>query len=96
MVREAGYTVGYFGGIGISAGHVEFIAGDINESARLLQEAYDGLSRLGERGFLSTVAAMLARAKLQLGDITGAEGYALVCRDLAAADARPPRQRTGA
>ncbi len=45
-----------------SAGHVEQIAGDAAAAEHHLQEAYETYRAMGEQGYLSTVAGVLAEA----------------------------------
>ena len=49
-----------------AAGEIEYHAGDPVEGARLIREAYDGLTASGDRGFASTVAGVLGEVLLDL------------------------------
>jgi class 3 adenylate cyclase/tetratricopeptide (TPR) repeat protein len=60
---------------------IESLAGDLPASERLLREAYDQLSAMGERGIMSTVAADLADALVDLGRIDEAEALCAVAED---------------
>jgi class 3 adenylate cyclase/tetratricopeptide (TPR) repeat protein len=52
-----------------SAGHVEQIAGDAAAAEHHLREAYETYHAMGEQGYLSTVAGVLAEALYALGRI---------------------------
>src|SRR3972149_11769875 len=61
-------------------------AGDGAGAERRLREGYDVLERMGERGFLSTTAGLLAQVVLDQGRIDEALRLAEVCRDAASDD----------
>jgi tetratricopeptide (TPR) repeat protein len=62
------------------------MAGDFAAAERLLREGYEELDRLGERGYLSTIAGMLAEAVFQQGQLEEALRYADVCEEAAGSD----------
>jgi len=67
-------------------GHLEFLAGDAAARERLLRENYEQLSAMGERGYLSTVAADLADALVDLGRLDEAEAMCAVAEEAGAED----------
>jgi ATP/maltotriose-dependent transcriptional regulator MalT len=67
-------------------GHVEYLAGDPAARERLLREGYEQLSAMGERGFLSSIAADLADALVDLGRLDEAEAMCAVAEEAGAED----------
>ena len=67
-------------------GLVEFLAGDPVGRERVLREGYEQLSAMGERGLLSTVAADLADALVDLRRADDADEMCQVAEDAGAAD----------
>jgi len=67
-------------------GNVEWAAGDPAARERVLREGYEQLSAMGERGILSTIAADLADALVDLGRIDEAEAMCGVAEEAGAAD----------
>jgi len=67
-------------------GLIEMLAGDAACAEQRLREGYDVLHRMGERGFLSTTAGLLAQVVLDQGRIDEAIRLAEVCRDAASDD----------
>ena len=67
-------------------GMVELISGDPVAVERELRPGYEALSDMGERGALSTMAAMLARALYLQGRYEEAEGMISVSREAASLD----------
>ncbi|MEP6469812.1 MAG: adenylate/guanylate cyclase domain-containing protein [Chloroflexota bacterium] len=67
-------------------GQLEFLAGDAAERERVLREGYEQLGAMGERGYLSTVAAELADALVDLGRIDQAESMCTVAEEAGAED----------
>jgi predicted ATPase/class 3 adenylate cyclase len=65
---------------------VEMLAGDPASAARRLRESYEALEQMGERGFLSTIAALLAHALLAIGEYDEAEVFSRESKKLAAGD----------
>jgi class 3 adenylate cyclase/tetratricopeptide (TPR) repeat protein len=65
---------------------VELEAGNAAAAEAVARVGYDGLERLGERGFRSTVACFLAEALYQQGRLDEAEQFALEGGELASAD----------
>ena len=53
--------LGLLGGGSMLGSYVEVLAGDLAAAERELRGSYSQLEQLGERAFLSTIAAMLAR-----------------------------------
>ena len=70
----------------VVGGPVELLAGDPHAAARVLAEARDRLAEMGETGVQSSVAALLAAARLECGDAEGAEREASAAEALAADD----------
>jgi tetratricopeptide (TPR) repeat protein len=64
----------------------EFVAGDIGQAEDDLRFGYEKLKQMGERGFLSTVAAVLAVTLCAQGRHDEAGAYAQEARELGAAD----------
>jgi class 3 adenylate cyclase/tetratricopeptide (TPR) repeat protein len=67
-------------------GLIEFLAGDSSAREQVLREGYEQLSAMGERGVLSTVAADLADALVDLGRTDEAEAMCTVAEEAGAAD----------
>jgi class 3 adenylate cyclase/predicted ATPase len=67
LVEDLGWTVALVN-IAWVAGEVELMAGDAAAARSPLREAYERLQGMGERSYLSTVAAMLALAEFELGN----------------------------
>lgn len=62
-------------------GRIELLAGDPAAAERALREGYDFLEELGERSYLSTLAAMLARAALEQDQIDDADRFATISEE---------------
>ena len=60
---------------GQEAFFVEMLAGDPEAAAAVLRESYEALAEMGERGFRSTIAGLLAHALYALGEYDEAERY---------------------
>ena len=84
-LRELGLNV-YGANTAQEAFFVEMLAGDATAAVRALRESYDTLERMGERSFLSTIAALLGQALYALGDYDGAESFSRASADAAAGD----------
>ena len=67
-------------------GHIEYLAGDPAARERVLREGYEQLSAMGERGVLSTIAAHLADALMDLGRTDEAEAICAVAEEAGAED----------
>ncbi|MDP9269990.1 MAG: hypothetical protein M3P14_03295 [Chloroflexota bacterium] len=67
-------------------GHLEFLAGDPAARERVLREGYEQLGAMGERGTLSTIAADLADALVDLGRLDEAEAMCAVAEEAGAED----------
>jgi ATP/maltotriose-dependent transcriptional regulator MalT len=67
-------------------GAVEMLAGEPAAAERYLRRTYEGLERLGERGFLSTTAAELAQAVYAQGRYEEAEQFAAIGEEAGASD----------
>jgi tetratricopeptide (TPR) repeat protein len=65
------------------AGAVELLAGNAGTASAILRSACDTLVEIGERGNLSTYAALLAEALADQGDDDGADKYARLSEDTA-------------
>jgi tetratricopeptide (TPR) repeat protein len=59
--KELGFALDWAGS-SMLAGRIELIAGDPVGAERKLREGYEELERIGETGYLSTVAGLLAEA----------------------------------
>src|SRR5262249_7911481 len=70
----------------IYAGWAELILGEPSFAARELRVGYDALARIGERAYLSTVAAFFARALQALGKNDEAEQLTLASEEAASRD----------
>ena len=68
-----------------SRGHgttfVEALAGDVEELERVLRRSHEALDAMGEKGYLSTVDAVLATVLVDLGRLDDAERFAEASRD---------------
>jgi class 3 adenylate cyclase/predicted ATPase len=67
-------------------GWVEFLVGDAAGRERVLRQGYDQLRAMGERGVLSTMAAELADALIDLDRIDEAEAVCAVAEEAGAED----------
>jgi predicted ATPase/class 3 adenylate cyclase len=65
---------------------VEMLAGDPEAAARALRDSFDQLDEMGEQGFLSTIAGLLAHALYELGAVDAAERFSRASEEAAAAD----------
>jgi predicted ATPase/class 3 adenylate cyclase len=65
---------------------VEMLAGDPDAAARALRDSFDRLDEMGEQGFLSTIAALLAHALYELGAVDEADRFSRASEEAAAAD----------
>jgi class 3 adenylate cyclase/tetratricopeptide (TPR) repeat protein len=70
----------------LDRGVIEFLDGDAVARERVLREGYDELATLGERGYLSTVAADLADALIDVGRIDDAEAMCAAAAEAGAED----------
>jgi predicted ATPase/class 3 adenylate cyclase len=66
--------------------YVEMLAGDLEAAERIAREAYATLERMGERGYLSSAAALLAHALSGRGELDEAERFSRTSEHSAAAD----------
>ncbi|HEX7256269.1 MAG TPA: AAA family ATPase, partial [Gaiellaceae bacterium] len=82
---ELGQKVQY-AGIGQPAAIIELLAGDAPAAERIMREANDILSAAGERGYLSTVTALLGLALARQGRHDEADRYAEESRRMGAED----------
>ena len=62
-------------GAGQMYGGVELLGGDLKAAERELRRSYDALDELGEKGYLSTTAGMLANVLASQGRLDEAERY---------------------
>lgn len=67
-------------------GRIEILAGDLEAAERELLKGFDRLREMGDRGFASTVAAILGRVLGSMGRDDEAERYCLECAELASAE----------
>jgi tetratricopeptide (TPR) repeat protein len=66
--------------------YVEMLAGDLEAAERIARDAVATLERMGERGYLSSAAALLAHALADRGELDEAERFSRTSEDAAAAD----------
>ena len=64
--------------------YVEMLAGDVDGAERVAREAYATLARMDERGYLSTMAALLAHALVLRGELDEAERFSRTSEQAAA------------
>jgi class 3 adenylate cyclase/tetratricopeptide (TPR) repeat protein len=67
-------------------GFVERLAGDAAAAERALQAGYDVADKLGEQGYLSTAATLLAHAVLDQGRLDDADGFIVLGEEAGAED----------
>jgi predicted ATPase len=65
---------------------IEMLAGDAEAAALALRDSFERLDEMGEQGFLSTVAALLAHALYELGAIDEADHFSRASEEAAPAD----------
>ena len=70
--------------IGQEAFYVEMLAGDPAAAVATLRRSYEALAEMGERGFRSTIAGLLAHALCALGEDDEADRFSRACEDAAA------------
>ncbi len=68
------------------SGPVELLAGDPQAAEAELRRDYETLERMGEKNYISTTAALLARAVYEQGRFDEAQTFTDVSRELAAED----------
>jgi tetratricopeptide (TPR) repeat protein len=66
--------------------YIEMLAGDLEAAERIARDAVATLERMGERGYLSSAAALLAHALADRGELDEAERFSRTSEDAAAAD----------
>ena len=66
--------------------YVEMLAGELEAAERIGRDAYATLERMGERGYLSTAAALLAHVLAARDELDEAERFSRTSEDAAAAD----------
>jgi class 3 adenylate cyclase/tetratricopeptide (TPR) repeat protein len=69
-----------------AAGFLEMLAGDPAAAERELREGYEEIERLGERGYLSTVAATLAHVVWAQGRLDEADALSRTAEEVGAED----------
>jgi class 3 adenylate cyclase/tetratricopeptide (TPR) repeat protein len=74
------------GGMSIAVGNAEQWAGDLEAAERTYREALELLDAIGEKGFLSTLAAVLADLLYQQGRMDESEEMTRVAEDAGASD----------
>jgi class 3 adenylate cyclase/tetratricopeptide (TPR) repeat protein len=67
-------------------GFIERLAGDDAAAERVLRDGYEVIERMQERGYLSTLAALLAHALVAQGRRDEADGFTKVSEETAAED----------
>jgi tetratricopeptide (TPR) repeat protein len=85
ILLELGHKVDY-ASVAQPAAIIELLAGDAATAERLLREAHDILEAAGERGYLSTVSALLALALARQERYAEAEVFADKSRRIGADD----------
>jgi tetratricopeptide (TPR) repeat protein len=85
QLEDIGLNV-LLGSIRIYAGWAELILGEPDFAERELRVGYDELARIGERAYLSTMAAFLSRALQELGRNDEAEALTLASEEAASRD----------
>ena len=68
--------------------YVEMLAGETTQALRIMRESYATLEPMGERGYLSTAAALLAHALCAQGELDEADRFSRTSEDAAAPDDR--------
>jgi predicted ATPase/class 3 adenylate cyclase len=84
-LQELGLNV-YAANTAQEAFFVEMLAGEPAAAARTLRASYEALEQMGERGFLSTIAGLLAHALYGAGDDDEADRFSRASEQAAAAD----------
>ena len=69
-----------------NSGYIEMLAGDAEAAERELRAGYDVLEEMGERGYLSTVAAELARALCEQGRFEESDRFTQVSEEFGPLD----------
>jgi class 3 adenylate cyclase/tetratricopeptide (TPR) repeat protein len=72
--------------VGEVVGSIAFRLGDIEQAAQRLRRSYDALVALGDRGFASTTATLVAEAYVETGDLAQAWDFATIARETSASD----------
>ena len=85
MYRELGLEI-QWGGTAMGEAWVELYLGEPGAAERVLREGMEVLERLGERSYLSTIAAMLAQTLNEQGRHAEAEQATLLSEELAASE----------
>jgi tetratricopeptide (TPR) repeat protein len=80
-------------GSAMEGGQIELLAGDPQAAVAQLRAGYDGLGRLGETGFRSTVGTFLAEALERLGRDDEAEVVLRECEAIAQGEDFDPQAR---
>ena len=70
----------------VIAGQIELLAGDANAAVDVLDSGYRSFEEMGETGVLSTVAAFLAEALLELDRAEDAARFAAISEETASDD----------
>jgi tetratricopeptide (TPR) repeat protein len=77
----------------MESGYVEVLAGDLDAAVERFREGYEGLGKLGETGFRSTIGTLLAEALVELGRDAEAEPILEECEAIAQKDDFDPQAR---
>jgi class 3 adenylate cyclase/tetratricopeptide (TPR) repeat protein len=85
IVRDLGMQL-TVGASVVFTGGLEAIAGDFAAAERLYRDGYEVLVAIGEKGYLSTVAGVLARTLVELGRLDEALELAQVAKESGASD----------
>jgi class 3 adenylate cyclase/tetratricopeptide (TPR) repeat protein len=85
ILRDLGRALA-LGALQADAGAVELLGGDAPAAARCLRSACDTMEAIGEKGYLSTFAALLAEALFAQGDDEEASRYTRLSEETALAE----------
>jgi len=67
-------------------GRIHYLAGNLDEAARLIRESYDGMTATGDRSYASTIAAELGPVLLDLHEDDDAWRYGTLARETSSSD----------
>jgi tetratricopeptide (TPR) repeat protein len=88
ILADLGMTV-HQGGMSIGVGHVEMCAGDLEGAERTFREGVELLESIGEKGYLSTHAALLAQVLYLQGRFGECEEMTRLAEETGASDDIP-------
>jgi tetratricopeptide (TPR) repeat protein len=85
MLTELGFTLSA-SIVALQSGPVEVLAGDLARAEDELRSDFTALTALGNKGYMTSVAGMLADVLHAQGRLDEAKSFAAVCREAAAPD----------